>query len=137
LRDICSCSRSARRGFFQIVSPQRSAIASSLRSGALAENGFIALAELDVNADGVVNAYDATWSSLLLWVDRDHDGVSDRDELQPIGRSVVTGIATEHRWVGRRDEWGNLFRYRGRFWIRDDRREHERTAYDVFFRLVP
>lgn len=108
-----------------------------LRSGALAENGFVALAELDENGDGIVSAADAAWPSLLLWVDRNHDGLSAPGELQPVASSVVTALATDSKWTGRRDEWGNLFRFNARFWIQSGTRQHQRKAYDVFFRLEP
>ena len=49
--------------------------------GKNAVNGFDALADLDSNADGQLNAADLAWSSLQVWRDLDQDGVSDAGEL--------------------------------------------------------
>lgn len=104
-----------------------------LRSGQRAANGFQALGELDDNGDGVVNASDAAWIALLLWVDRNHDGYSTPDELLPVGASAVTGLETDYRWIGRRDRWGNSFRYMAHF--RLGGASTRRAYYDVFFRI--
>ena len=87
--------------------------ATPLGNGHLAANGFEALAQYDSNHDGVINKKDAVWTSLLLWVDRNHDGVCQPGELTPISRSAITSIALTHRWTGRRDSSGNTFRYKG------------------------
>ena len=42
-------------------------------------NGFAALASLDSNADGVFDRQDASWSSVKVWVDSNHDGKSWND----------------------------------------------------------
>jgi hypothetical protein len=75
-----------------------------LTSGEVAPNGFDALAELDINDDGAVDASDPAWQHLLLWTDRNHDGMSTLDELQPVASSVVTALKTAHRRVGRKDQ---------------------------------
>ena len=43
--------------------------ATLLRSGELAANGFIALAELDSNGDKRVDARDEQWAQVLVWSD--------------------------------------------------------------------
>jgi hypothetical protein len=108
-----------------------------LRSGELASNGFRALAELDDNDDGVLDASDATWPTLLLWTDRNHDGHSSPDELQPIAESAVAALETDHSWVGRRDQWGNEFRFMAHFRLREASSVARRTYYDIFFRTAP
>lgn len=95
----------------------------------VAANGWVALAELDVNGDDVMNATDAAWRDLLLWYDRDHDGRSSAAELVPIASSYIIAIDTSYRWTGRRDPFGNMFRYAGQITLEHGRRE----AYDVFF----
>lgn len=81
-----------------------------LRSGALAANGFVALAELDDDGSGAIDSRDAVWSRLLLWTDRNHDGFSSASELQQITSSPVTMVSTDDQAIGRRDQWGNYFR---------------------------
>lgn len=76
-----------------------------------------------------MNASDAAWRDLLLWYDRDHNGRSSAAELVPIAASNVTAIGTGYRWSGRRDPYGNLFRYAGLITFAHGRRE----AYDVYF----
>ena len=99
-----------------------------LRSGALARNGYEVLSELDDNHDGVVDRSDVTWPALLLWTDRNHDGASTADELQSVSESVVTAFEIEHRFIGRKDQWGNQFRY-----MAHARLGHARHVfYDVF-----
>ena len=55
-----------------------------------ASNGFEALKFLENSAFGrserneVIDASDAAFSRLLLWTDRNHNGLSEPDELQPV-----------------------------------------------------
>ena len=106
-----------------------------LRSGERAQHGFEALAELDDNGDATVDARDSAWPALLLWIDRDHDGVSSSLELQRVVDSVVTALQTNHTVVGRRDQWGNLYRYMAHFTL-GRAAEPRRAYYDVFFRIA-
>jgi len=101
--------------------------------GTAAANGFDALAILDANLDGRLNATDPGWSSLLLWTDRNHDARSDSSELQPISMSSITEISLDYRMIGRRDEHGNFFRYQGTVQLAHG----VRPIYDVFFRVAP
>ncbi len=57
--------------------------ATVLKSGERAENGFIALRELDTDHDGQLTPADAGWSELRLWNDGDADRVSSSSELSP------------------------------------------------------
>jgi hypothetical protein len=95
----------------------------------VAANGWDALAELDANRDGVMNANDAAWRDLLLWYDRDHNGSSSVTELVPIASSNIIAIGTGYQWSGRRDPFGNMFRYAGQITLTHGRRD----AYDVYF----
>jgi len=106
--------------------------ATPLQNGQRASNGFTALADLDSNGDGVIDNNDPIWNSLLLWVDRNHDGISQPDEIQPVSASSITVIELFYYWTGRRDQYGNTFRYEGRL-----RQEHRsKVFYDIFFVTV-
>ena len=39
--------------------------------------------------DGRITPWDRIWPHLWLWIDRDHDGVSDRSELRLLAASRV------------------------------------------------
>ena len=45
-------------------------------------SGLAALASLDSNADGVIDAQDAAYDKLVVWQDANHDGVSDAGEIE-------------------------------------------------------
>lgn len=105
-----------------------------LASGQNAPNGFVALAELDDDANGVVDSDDRIWERLLLWVDTNHDGASQTNELQRIDGSRVVSLSTAHSWSGRRDQHGNTFRYRGEVLLRlPNGGTVPQPVYDVFF----
>ncbi|MCZ2152777.1 MAG: hypothetical protein LC114_02560 [Bryobacterales bacterium] len=66
--------------------------ATQLAGGQRASDGFAALADLDANQDGVVNAADAAFSSLRVWRDLDQDGVTDAGELLTLAALGITGL---------------------------------------------
>ena len=104
-----------------------------LSNGTNAGNGFNALADLDGNLDGRVDSADPSWQTLLLWFDRDHDGVSTPEELLAIGSSDVMAVSTLYRWTGRKDKFGNEFRYKGEVELSNGKR----ACYDVFLNTIP
>jgi hypothetical protein len=100
-----------------------------LANGEVARDGFAALAQYDTNGDGIIDQRDTVWTSLLLWVDRNHDGISQPDELVPITASPITAIELWHRWSGRRDPSGNYFRYESAVHLGDS----VRSFFDISF----
>lgn len=92
-------------------------------------NGFRALAVYDTNPDGVIDNKDAVFGSLRLWVDVNHDGISQPEELHTLTEMGVTAISLkyhEDRW---HDQYGNQFRYRGKVWDGTT----DKWTFDVFF----
>jgi hypothetical protein len=63
-----------------------------LSNGSQARDGFEALAQYDGNQDGVMDAKDAVFANLKIWVDTNHDGVSTASELHTLNALSVQNI---------------------------------------------
>ena len=90
-------------------------------------NGFLALAVYDINGDGVIDAKDLIWTQLRLWLDANHDGISQPQELHTLDEMGIQSISLRYEVDKWTDHNGNQFRYRAR--IRDVSTDH--WAYDV------
>ena len=57
-----------------------------------AQTDLEGLAGWDTNGDGVINAQDAGWSKLKIWVDSNGDGVVESGELYSLAQLGITSI---------------------------------------------
>ncbi len=67
-----------------------------LQDGSISTSGFEALGELDENHDKVIDSEDSAFTSLLVWIDSDHNGKSKADELQALDKLGIISISLEH-----------------------------------------
>ncbi|MBL4688078.1 MAG: hypothetical protein JKY37_26045 [Nannocystaceae bacterium] len=81
--------------------------ATKLADGARARNGFAALAPLDTNGDGRIDADDAQWEALRLWRDADGDRQSSPEELTSLAASGIMGLPLQYDSDPRCDARGN------------------------------
>lgn len=104
-------------------------------------NGFLALAEYDKasnggNNDGVITQLDTIFTSLRLWQDTNHNGISEASErfsLQAGGLNTLDLAYKTSKYI---DQYGNRFRYRAK--VKDIKNSKvSRWAWDVFLIRVP
>jgi hypothetical protein len=109
-------------------------------------NGFLALAEFDKpenggNGDGVIDDQDRIFPQLVLWIDENHDGISQPNEIHTLPELGIHSLSVNYFESRRNDEFGNQFRYKAR--VNPDRSRRDsrdetlsgepgRWAYDVF-----
>ena len=65
---------------------------TKLQSGSIAANGFAALADLDANADGIIDSTDTAFAELKIWRDLNQDGISQADELTTLADAGITSL---------------------------------------------
>jgi hypothetical protein len=99
-------------------------------------NGFEALKFLETPSygpsqpNGVIDAGEASFTRLMLWRDRNHNGISEPDELQPVSASGLLALHTDYKTSSRIDRYGNEFRQRAKgVWA-----DGEFFIYDVWLK---
>jgi hypothetical protein len=106
-----------------------------------AKHGFEALAALDDNHDGIIDAQDAAFAKLVVWADANGDRQSSADELVPLsareggaeGRAIMS-LSLGYRREPFCDERMNCEGERAPMQWRDANGVHTGTVVDVYLR---
>jgi hypothetical protein len=97
-------------------------------------HGFRPLADYDAgalggNENGMIDADDDVFSALRVWVDRNHNGLSEPAELLGLSAAGLHSISYGYGFADTRDEHGNVLWLEGRAW----KGTGEVKVYDVIF----
>ncbi len=105
--------------------------------GAAYPDGFAALTELDTNGDGAVDARDAAFDHLVVWIDRNRDGVSTPMELPTLREAGIRRLSVapaRREGPSSIDQHGNRLPLAAEFERRDGSRGE---VVDAFLRFRP
>ena len=64
-----------------------------MSDGNKAKSGFEALSQYDTNGDGIIDANDSSYAKLLIWQDKNGDGISRQDELVALDDAGIKSIS--------------------------------------------
>ena len=103
--------------------------------------GFLALAEFDKpqnggNQDGKITRRDSVFKKLRIWIDKNHNGISEIEELFRLPETNIIAIRLDYQVSDHVDQHGNRVKYRAR--VRDRQNANGgRWAWDVFLTSEP
>ena len=108
--------------------------------GCNAVNGFVGLAQYDAlrlggNDDGVITASDAIWPQLRVWLDKNADGISTRDEMSALQSAGITALQTIPKIRKYIDAAGNVIPYWA--WAMQRSKPGRVLMVDVYFKQLP
>jgi hypothetical protein len=102
---------------------------TTLADGTKAKDGYVALNALDTNLDGLIDANDAAFSQLSVWVDRNGDAQTNSGELASLTELGITSISLNAQSSTAVNN-GNLIGLMGSYTTADGRTH---TMGDVWF----
>ena len=76
----------------------------TLQNGELSKSGFEALSELDSNNDGKIDMDDEAFPQLKVWIDANHNGVSESNELKTLTELKIETIGLGYTETNVTDE---------------------------------
>lgn len=109
-----------------------------IETGLKAKNGFEALEQYDRpinggNGDGVISPQDRIWAKLLVWFDKDINGISSSSEVHSISEYNLLEIKLSYITNSVIDSAGNDLRY----WSSaTDSSNLQYDVVDVFFKKI-
>ncbi|MDK2126955.1 calcium-binding protein, partial [Parachitinimonas caeni] len=107
---------------------------TQLAGGALAEDGFAALAGYDSNRDGLIDDKDAAYNTLQVWRDANGNGYSEEGELSTLAAAGVKSIGVRASKSSQVDGNGNAHKLTASLALSNGRVS---TAADVWFKTNP
>ena len=105
--------------------------ATVLPNGMTAKDGFQALAALDSDHNGVIDANDQSFNELQVWQDVNQDGISQEDELHSLESLSIKSISLGFNPVSQ-DNAGNWIGLESTYQTTD---EEIHRLVDVWFKL--
>jgi hypothetical protein len=101
-------------------------------------NGFLALGVFDDpanggNGNGFIDPGDVIYTYLRVWIDANHNGYSEPNELHTLQELGIFKIGLKYYETPFTDQYGNQFRFKGSIW--DDGGNDKDVCYDVFLRI--
>ena len=85
------------------------------------------------NGNGFIDPGDAVYDRLRVWIDANHNGISEPGELHTLKELGITRIDLKYTESRYTDPYGNRFRYRAKYWDNDLRKRD--FSYDVFLQI--
>jgi hypothetical protein len=108
-------------------------VGTSMPDGSKALDGFAALRVMDTNGDGVIDANDAGFNSLSVWVDANANAKTDSGELRTLRQAGIESLSLVAKPTAIIDQ-GNLIGLMGSYTTTDGR-THEMA--DVWLTANP
>lgn len=108
----------------------------------IAEHGFQALKATESATwqpsvpDGYIDPRDSVFGALRVWIDENHDGVSQPEELHRLRELGIVRLDTNFKPSRHVDKHGNSYRLRAQsYWKRGNGHIQRRLFYDVWLVL--
>ncbi|WP_294483395.1 hypothetical protein [uncultured Ruminococcus sp.] len=74
-----------------------------LSNGEISKSGFEALSDFDENNDKLITEEDPVFQSLLIWIDSNHNGKSESEELHTLKDKKIISISVKYKKTNYRD----------------------------------
>jgi hypothetical protein len=78
-------------------------------------NGYQELRKFDTNRDGRIDSKDAVYKKLKVWKDKNHDGISQANEMVSLVQGNVKSINLDYKESTQQDAFGNGLRQQSQF----------------------